>query len=212
MGNYLKSFFNTVSFSFIIIGSIGFLGGFLVSLRVLDYTKELPLSAVENIEVSNNGNIYLGLHFYGKIQVYNEEGKFLMNWDVQNQGGSFKFDIVGDTILIASINNDKFTKHDLKGNIISQEKSSEAYFNIQDSRFFFDSTRNTTYEIKSGLFPKIEKSNNSGKITLIEMPILLEIFKGPFPAWLLFITGLVMRFSLNRRNIFEQIKSFKQIE
>jgi len=50
-----------------LVGATGFIGGGLISLRYVDYKSELPLSQVNTIQTDVNGNIYLGLGFYGYI-------------------------------------------------------------------------------------------------------------------------------------------------
>jgi len=52
-----------------LVGATGFIGGGLISLRYVDYKSELPLSQVNTIQTDVNGNIYLGLGFYGYILI-----------------------------------------------------------------------------------------------------------------------------------------------
>lgn len=65
---------------FTVIGCIGFFAGALTGLgfdfRNLD-SFELPLGNLRGIAVDSEGNIYCGLQFYSRIQVYDAQGNFI---------------------------------------------------------------------------------------------------------------------------------------
>ncbi len=59
-----------IAFLLLLIGFTGFMGGGLISEGIIDYNRELPLNEIEGIAVDEEENIYVGLGFYGKVQVY----------------------------------------------------------------------------------------------------------------------------------------------
>src|SRR6478735_842158 len=105
----------------ILIGFTGFVGGLLITTSVIEFTKELPLGDTEGIVVDKFGRIYIGLGFYGKVQVYDNEGHFLRNWKVESSGGSFRIDLTKEqNILIATARGNKQIVYDTNGNILSK--------------------------------------------------------------------------------------------
>ena len=78
-----KKMIETVMFYLAIIlvfvGGFGFLRGFLTSIGTVKSEKtfeRLPLGDLRGIAVDNDGRVYCGLQFYGRVQVYNNQGKF----------------------------------------------------------------------------------------------------------------------------------------
>lgn len=58
-----------ISLLLILIGFTGFIGGALITGGIIDYDKEVPLGDIEGIVIDKEGYIYVGLGFYGKVQV-----------------------------------------------------------------------------------------------------------------------------------------------
>lgn len=202
--NYKKTM-NFISSFLILIGIVGLFVGVAISLRLIRYKYELPLGNAEGIVVSNDGRIYLGLQFYGTIQSYDTNGKYLKNWNVDNLGGAFSLDIIDDVIIVATRRGNKLTKYDLDGNELSIRKIDNFYSNYKSSNQFVDNLNNLTYKINDGLFPSVSKLSKGQSKKIISMPILFVIFKGPMPAFLFILLGSIMRFWLNKEKIMKKL-------
>jgi uncharacterized protein YneF (UPF0154 family) len=206
--NY-KKLLNFISLILILIGFIGFIGGFVISMRLIEFKNEIPLGDIEGILVSKDGRIFLGLQFYGKIQSYDNQGNYIMNWDVTNSGGVFRMDIKNDTITVATARGDNLIKYDLVGNKLSQQNISNIYSKFKDSNQFTDNLTSSTYKINNGLFPNITRQKDGKCEKIITMSLLQKIFKGPMPAWLLAVFGMILRFLVNKEEMMKEINQYR---
>ena len=59
---------------------------------------KFPLAA-ENITIDREENVYCGLMFFSRIQVYNKNGKFIRSWFVGSGEGGFNLNINEDDNL-----------------------------------------------------------------------------------------------------------------
>ena len=92
IGNFkgVKYFVTIIFILMMIIGIAGFVGGFLVQMRlykVIPESFEMPLGQLKEIAVDSEGNIYCGSQFYSRVQVYDTEGKFLHGMSLNTSGG-----------------------------------------------------------------------------------------------------------------------------
>ena len=194
----------------IIIGHISFIGGFLISSRLIEFNHELPLGHTEGIVVSNDSRIYLGMHFYDKIQCYDANGNFLKNWKVDNSGGAFKIDIHEDTIIVATARGDYLIKYDLNGNKLSQETINRIYTKYDDINQFTYKSNESIYKINNRFFSSISKERKGEIETIISTPILLTLFAWPLPAFLLGIIGAMILLIINNNKMISKINRYKQ--
>jgi len=203
---------------FLIVGSIGFLAGAITGLgfefRNLD-SFELPLGCLEGIAVDSDGNIYCGLQFYSRIQVYDPEGKFIYGKFVNSAGGAFRIRInEKDQLEVATARNDKLYVFEKDGTLVNELSDVGHYFHnfgkTGETRFH-DKRQNVTYFKKSSfLGPDIATKDSSGeKKVIIKTPFHKWLFKGPLPAWLLALVGVVM-FKFVGKNPFKNLLRRKQ--
>ncbi|MFB0555514.1 MAG: ankyrin repeat domain-containing protein [Phycisphaerae bacterium] len=205
---------------FLIIGVIGFLAGAVTGLgfefRNLD-SFELPLGCLEGIAVDSEGNIYCGLQFYSRIQVYDPEGKFIYGKFVNSAGGAFRIRInKKDQLEVATARNDKlyvFEKDGALANELSDVGHNFSLFGETGEKRFHDKNKNTTYLIKwSPLGSYISKRYSSGEEkVIIKTPFHKWLFMGPLPAWLFALIGVVM-LKLVKKNPFKNILRRKQMK
>lgn len=175
-----------------LIGATGFIGGALISLGYVNYSKELPLSQANSIQVDSVGNIYLGLEFYGYIQKYSPNGEFIKNWKLKtSSGGVFYIRLIENEIYAYTARGKAIEKYDLNGKFIDKEFNKQAY---QDSLNSIDliNNPNCTCEVSGFIDLRIECKNKSiNSSTVIKMNFLNRILRGPIPAWLFAFIGLL---------------------
>ncbi len=206
---------------FLVIGGIGFFAGFIamgfgVAFENLD-SFELPLGDLEGITVDSEGNIYCGLQFYSRIQVYNAEGKFVYGKFIDSAGGAFRIRINQDDQLeVATARNDKLYIFARDGFLVRELSDVGHYFHDfgkTSERRFHDKRQNVIYFKKPTLLgPYIVKRESSGeKKVIIKTPFHKWLFKGPLPAWLFMMIGALM-FMFIKKNPLKHLLRKKQID
>ena len=180
---------------FLFVGLIGWFVPFLA--RPFKSDTELPNSEPHGIAIDKEGNIYCASAFYGRIQKYDPNGRFLRGFGTHGgtgMGTDFGFYIDGSNLYIlisglARSQKDSFYKltvYDSKGNVLSTEKYTKPgtdYFYPVNNRVA-DSAGNI-YLFKGFLFPRvIRTSENGAKSTIIKTPLWLWFFQAPFPLFL----------------------------
>lgn len=199
---------------FLSIGSIGFFAGAITGLgfdfRNLD-SFELPLGHLEGIAVDSEGNIYCGLQFYSRIQVYDAEGKFIYGKFIDSAGGVFRIRInERDQLEVATARNDKLYLFEKDGTLVNELSNVGHYFHdfgeTGETRFH-DKNKNTIYLIKwSPLGTYIAKKDLPGRdMIIIRTPFHKWLFMGPFPAWLFCMAGVVMFMFVRKKNPFKRL-------
>ena len=177
------------------LGFVGFAGGGLIGTGAFDYDGELPLSDIKGFVVDDNGHVYVGLGFYGMIQAYDANGKFIKNWRVKAVGGTFTIQLTEDHrifVQTARGNNKLWFNRD--GNIVAEEVRHTKYAEIDSRWDSYTSEAGVTYAVKGGMFPRIE--NSTHEKVVVSQGILFHMLKGPFPAWLFIALGTGLRFWL----------------
>jgi len=186
---------------FLAIGFIGFLAGAITGLgfdfRNLD-SFELPLGDLKGIAVDSEGNIYCGLQFYSRVQVYDNEGKFIYGKFINSAGGAFRIRINEDDQLeVATARNDKLYLFEKNGTLVNELSDVGHYFHdfgkTGEARYH-DKRQNTTYFRRASLLGSyIAKRDSSGEEkVLVRTPFHKWLFMGPLPAWLFIVVGVVM--------------------
>ncbi len=179
-----------ISILLILIGFSGFLGGALISNGTIDYNKELPLGDIKGGVVDSNKYIYIGLGFYGKVQVYDNNGEFVCNWKVNSSGGTFNIGITEEEkILISTARGNKQITYNKNGDIHTSKTIRDIYYDTKRSWNKFESKEGNKYEITRGMFPKIIMTYPYEK-TIVNQRFFLQMMKGPLPAWLFAAFGL----------------------
>ena len=185
------------------MGTIGFMGGFAISMKNFNYNKELPIGNPEGIVVSPDGRIYIGLQFYGKIQSYDNNGGFIKNWSVDNNGGAFSIHMLGDIIYVNATRVEKSVYYDLDGNELNDNVLIDISTKFEDPNEYVQvllaqnskeyKRDSITYKINTGLFPTVSKIERGQCDKIITIPFLLKLIKGPMPAWLFLAFGILIR-------------------
>ncbi|MCP4258623.1 MAG: hypothetical protein GY774_14150 [Planctomycetes bacterium] len=205
---------------FLVIGFIGFLtgtitAGFGFRFRNLD-SFELPLGDLRGIAVDSEGNIYCGLQFYSRIQVYDAEGKFIYGKFINSAGGAFRIRInKNDQLEVATARNDKLYIFARDGTLVSNLSDVGHcfhFFGETSETQFHDERQNITYFKKHSLLgPDIAKRDSSGeKKVIIKTPFHKWLFKGPLPAWFFGLIGALMSISVTK-NPLKHLLRKKQI-
>ena len=191
----------------LVIGFIGFLAGFICAgfgfkFRNLD-SFELPLGHLEGIAVDSEGNIYCGLQFYSRFQVYDAEGKFIYGKFIDSGGGAFRIRInKNDQLEVTTARNDKLYIFARDGTLISELSDVGHHFRNfgkSNEQRFYDKKHDIIYFWRPALLgPYIVKMDSSGEHkVIIKTPFHKWLFKGPFlPAFAFIAIGSLMsRFS-----------------
>jgi len=201
MNEKIRYIIRIIAVLFLVIGCIGFLAGAITGLgfdfRNLD-SFELPLGCLEGIAVDSEGNIYCGLQFYSRVQVYDAEGKFIYGKFINSAGGPFRIRInKNDQLEVATAGNDKLYIFGKDGTLVHELSDVGHYFHdfgeTGETRFY-DKRHNTNYFRRpSFLGSYIAKMDLSGeKKVIIKTPFHKWLFKGPLPAWLFIAVGGAM--------------------
>ncbi len=190
------------------VGLFGF-GGVVsmefVPIRTYLFPKKIqfPLGEVQGIAVDSTGRIYLAIHGYSRIQVYDRYGYFLKGWFVKTGGGHFDIWTDGNDHVHAVISRpDTHDIFDSNGQLLERKKikSFEEYSLLDERAGGLNDQDNfyNTYFIKSPtLFPRIIKRTANGEeFILIKDPIYYWIVESPLPAWFVGALGLFMLFIL----------------
>jgi len=188
------------------MGFTGFIGGALITIGIIEYNKEVPLGDIKGIVVDNEGHIYIGLGFYGKVQVYDTNGKFIKNWEVAASGGSFNINLTeGQNILISTARGEKQILYDKNGKVVSKNSIDNIYSETKRPWNSFVTSEGDSYEVKGGMFPSIIRISPDNKV-IVKQGLILQLMKGPFPVWLIGALGMGLNFLLRKDKIKEQMK------
>lgn len=190
----LLKLFRLLGFGMILIGFIGFIGGALISMGFIDIDRELPLGDIQGLATDKDGNIYLGLGFYGYIQKYSNTGKFVGNWKVHySNGGSFNLAINSDTLLVKTARGDKVISYDLSGKQTEVRKVDDAY-DWKNHKLKSIDERGNVYEVDGLIVKRITRKSPNEKqaIDFISTDIIRNILKGPMPSWLIGFLGIFL--------------------
>lgn len=181
-----------------LFGAAGFIGGGLISEGVIDYKGELPLGDIEGIYVDEEENIYLGLGFYGRVQVYDRDGKFVKNWIVPTSDESFNMKGTKDkNILIGNTRGNETNIYDLDGNLISVDKDTD-HFEYSIKEPIFINTNGNQYRVKGWMFPVIMKSFPEARV-IVKQGLLLQLLRGPVLTWLIGAFGILILYVFDEK-------------
>ena len=197
---YMKKFLKIIAILLSLFGFCCFVGGALITGGIVHYQGELPLGHVNSIAVDNRGLIYVGLGFYGQIQVYNYSGDFIRHWEVDALGGMFEMDATeNNNILVRSYRGHKLLLYNQYGEIISIDTIKTLASNFERSVTTYTTGEGITYKVEGWLFPKIVRFSPLRQ-TVIKQNIYFQIMQGPFPAWFWLALGTALRFALDRED------------
>jgi hypothetical protein len=182
------------------IGFIGFMAGPVITLGSEEFPDEieLPLGALEGIAVDSDGNIYCGVQFYHRVQVYDPKGNYIRGTFVDSAGGAFRIRInQNDELEVATVRNDKLYRFGKDGTLVTELSDVHHYygeFGETGETQCYDEKQKVTYQIRWSPFSTyIEKKNASGKTkVIVKTPFNKWLFQGPYPAWFFGIVGALI--------------------
>ena len=169
--------------------------------------SELPLGDADGIAVGGSGNIYLAVPVYQRVQVYNRNGDFLKGLHVDTHGGAFCIWTENELLHVFISRTEKYLIMDSGGRVsesseIHSFEEKESLWEKASANRFKDASGNTYIFHDSKWFPKVTKTNPSGKtVALISNPIHFWLLKGPLPAWLFGLFSMLMIGFLKLRKI-----------
>jgi|GEM_PF-6588896 len=187
---------------FLFLGLIGWFVPFFGA--PYNSSTELPNSDPHGIDIDKEDNIYCGSASYGRVQMYNQYGKFIRGFDTHGgtgRGSNFCFYLDESNHLcihvysLAKSEKDTFHKitiYDPDGEVVGQEKYTSP------ENVYFCSVKNTATDSKSNvytfkgiLFPRvIRRVINGEKSVIIQTPLWLWFFQSPFPAFTFFFVSM----------------------
>lgn len=184
------------------IGIGGFAAGFICACVTL-FNKPMvstwarfPLGVLDCVAVDNRGNIYCGLAFYGRIQVYSPEGKFLRGWFVNAGGGGLRMKIDKDNHLhVCPAKSNNLYVFNTNGLLLSSNammpKERDLYFEYNPYQAAEDAEGNPyTILPKLLVVPRVVKIVPTGEtLTVVSDPFYLWFIQGPFPAFIWIFAG-----------------------
>ena len=187
----------------VLLGTIGFIGLFagpVITSGVVEIPDrfELPLGALEGIAVDSEGNIYCGVGYYSRVQVYDSEGHYIRGIFIDSAWGAFRIRInPNDELEVATVRNDKLYRFGKDGTLVAELSDVHHYFNefgeIGETQYY-DEKQNVTYQIRWSPFGAyvIKKSSSGQRIIIVRTPFHKRLFQGPFPAWFFAMVGALI--------------------
>ncbi len=180
---------------FFLLGAVGWFGGALFGGGLLSVPVhfEVPLGELEGIAVDSKGRVYCGASFYGRVQVYDREGRFLRGWSADASGGAFRIKVdEDDRVHVATARGGLHWIWDREGRLIHKAED-PSQFEAFPASATTDRSGNR-YEIRGrSLFPRVVRTDAEGRqCVMIATPWYLWIIQGPFPAWIFFFLGMIV--------------------
>jgi hypothetical protein len=189
---------------FLLIGAVGWFVGFAGwPFKTL---IESPNSEPQGIILDSKRNVYCGSKFYGRIQKYDDDGRFIRGYSTEGGtgwGSSFSFTVNEKDqlcITVSGISKDnkgsihRTRTYDDEGKLLNTETiESDKRDYIHHMTDTIIDTFGNRYIVKGGLFPRVIKKSPSGeKSTIIITPILIWFFQGPLPAFAFFFISMMV--------------------
>lgn len=84
---------SVIAVIFTVVALFSFVFGQLISLNLIDYDKELPLSNEVGGIIVTDQNIYIGIINFNRVQKYTLDGSFVKSYKVNNYRKSFTFHV-----------------------------------------------------------------------------------------------------------------------
>lgn len=197
-----RRYLKIVAYILLIIGGIGWLGGFLLSLgRIgpISSFTELPLGDLSGVAVDSAGRIYCQLGFYSRIQQYDATGKFIKGWSVNAAGGAFKIRVnPQDELEAVTARTNMFYRFAPTGEVIEkrqeEDRTGSLFGSFDGGKSRIELADGTVYTTRwSLLFPSVVKISPNGQMTkLVTVPFHKWLIMGPFPAWFLWMIGIAI--------------------
>ena len=186
------------------VGAVGSALGFFAPPT----TFQMPPGAIGDIEVDDQGRIYLLLQMSGRVQVYDRKGGFLQGWQIESRGGTMKMELGQDDRLtvvarrvyrryVYSPSGQLLDSEEIDGNVIQRFGDGHP---LEEPL-----PEGGTYEVRwRWLYPTVVKDVPGSKESIVFVtPFHLWLFMAPFPAllWGLSGIGFTLIIILGRRSV-----------
>lgn len=192
-----KKLLYVIGFTCIFFWITGFFGGALCSLGVLQWIPdriEFPLALVEDLGVSRDGDLFVLVRFYGRIQVYDKNGDFVRGWFFYAPSGKV-YMIVNEnnTIAVEAYSSDTIYTFNDKGTLLKTNEHKDMYSEYaseENTKHLFNESTGVQYDVEGFVFPKIIQSGPEGETEIGKNDFYLFAFQGPVQAFALGFTGM----------------------
>nr|MDQ3102168.1 hypothetical protein [Bacteroidota bacterium] len=180
-----------ISYLLILIGFVGWLSGFLITMEAISIDQELPWGDSQGFMVDGDGMVYVGSGFYGVVQIYDSTGMFLHHFPARAGGGNFQLerDSIARVAIVTSRGHDRFTV-DHTGKILQSQKHEQDLTN-SDAVI---SHKGDVYEMGNSFFPSLDRNGQP----FITQDALLTLISGPFPVIIYALAGMVLNVYLRK--------------
>lgn len=189
-----------IAFILVVTGLAGFLLPFWIGVFGDLEEVELPLSTIDDIAISEDGELFFAISFLARVQQYSSDGKFLRGFDVSTAGGMFCLALTNEQLEAHIARRNAYDTFNLKGKPIRENSPAD-----------YVSMRNICQ-----LDPQIELANyglTSVSIKLKEetAPIIINrklwhyLVLHPFASWFMFVIGLFL-FPEWRHGVFSMMR------
>jgi hypothetical protein len=179
------------------MGAIGFLGGAFVALAgggLSLQSVEFPLGDVQDIAVDSGGNILLALGFYGRIQLYDSQGRFQRGWSARASGGAFTVSFRGaDIVASYAVRRGSTLLFDLMGTRLDDAEEHSFHERLTGAGSIHAPDGGTIIVRSRFLWPTLVHERDGITSTLVSGPWYWRPFTGPVPTWLLMVVGGLLR-------------------
>ncbi|MDJ1469020.1 hypothetical protein [Xanthocytophaga flava] len=202
----MKSSVKFIYYFFAFLWLVSLLAGPFFTFFPSAISCELPWFDISNVIVDQKGNTYIGLPFYGRVQLYDKEGNFRKQWHIgHGNGGSFRLILSPNQYIeVATAQGRSLNTFDSKGKLIKVKHNTDLFHRLDDKRThpFVDRNKNE-YGIKDKvLFPEIIRKSPSGKEDLVaKMPWYLFFIHPFYTVCCLVVSGLMQWVTNKRKNI-----------
>jgi hypothetical protein len=176
-----------------LVGVFGFLGGAVVAMagnRLPLQAFEFPLGDVQGVDVDREGNVVLALGFYGRIQLYDANGRFRRSWSADALGGSFTVCFQSPDLVASYAGRRGSTiVYNLAGERV-REDAEPARPKTQSAALSIEAPDRSRVTVHRRLFwPKVVRDKGGVTSTLVEERWYMRLAEGPLATWLLFCGG-----------------------
>ncbi len=195
-------FVRLLSIVLIIIGFAGFSAPFWFGAVKGAESIELPLAAIEDVAVGDDGGLYFALMHLGRVQVYSREGNFVRNFPISNSGGAFCLSIAGDRLTVAVARRDAADEFDLDGKPLSRDA------HLTDGQYAEVCRRDERVRFVDWAVGAVTLTFADGRHVTLARQLWHYAALGPFWSWLMFMIGLAL-WPEWRRGIFNRIMGRK---
>lgn len=193
---------------FIIAGSSWFAPSLIRNTNFIQSNTELPLAHLRGIVADQQDNVYLGIQFYERIQLYDSTGTFQKGWFINANGGRFRLRINDlNQLEVATARTNLHYIFDQNGNLLALNENKEAYGNFGDTNeYVYESEDGTNFTISlPTLWPHIIKTtSHNPDNTIISVQPKNWFFIGIFPALLLGLLAILFSSLADKKSRHQQ--------